>query len=348
MAKATLSTIAKHANVSIATVSRVLKKPHLTSPLTQSKVYQTIQELNIATYDNVDARSNTNESKKILIIDNQLITHSLINYGLEQVLKLAEYQFFYIRFPYSDNHDIHHLISYLTQNLFAGIVVINDAPYLKTLSQYASNIPPIILVNHFSLDFNCVYFDHLTIAHQITKYFIDHSHNKIAILLSHYDKLSSTHFLQGYQQALHRADIAIETNYIIRDCFTYEHGRLAVKNLLNSNKPPTAFICADNSCLNYTDEKYFSEQHFHSRYHSVLGALDQINESQQYSVSTLALAYISHSQQRQYNELDRLNRINKPLYKMGQQAAILLCEILKLSHTTTKRYQLIETEPIFY
>ncbi|ORF62522.1 hypothetical protein B5801_02280, partial [Gilliamella apicola] len=52
MAKKTLSTIAKQANLSIASVSRVLKKPHLTSPMTQSKVYQAIEELNIDIHNN--------------------------------------------------------------------------------------------------------------------------------------------------------------------------------------------------------------------------------------------------------------------------------------------------------
>lgn len=344
MAKTTLATIAKQANLSIASVSRVLNKPQMTSALTQSKVYQAIQELNIDTYQNIDNYQTTKVTKKILIIDNQLITHSLINYGIEHVLKLAGYQLFYLRFPYSNNNDIQHLVRYVTQNLFDGIIVINDAPYLEKLSQYTLTMPPIILVNHFHVDFTCVYFDHLMIGHQMTKYLIEHSHSKIAILLSHYDKTSSTQFLQGYQQALHRANVTLDSNYIVQDCFTYEHGRLAIKNLLSSNKPPTAIICADNICLNYMDEKYYSDQHYQSSYRTVLGALDQIRESQ---ISAFTLTYISHTKQRQYNELDRLNRIYKPLHEMGKQAAALLCDYLKNSNMLTKQYRLIKTEPIF-
>lgn len=348
MKKNTLSTIAKQAKVSIATVSRVLKKPHLTSSKIQSKVHQAIQELNIDVFDKVPIHHADNITKTILIVDNQLIMHSLINHGLEHVLKLAGYKLFYLRFPYSDNNDIHHLIRYVTLNLFDGIVIINDAPYLETLSEYTPALPPIILVNHFHMDFNCVYFDHLTIAHQITKHLIAHSHYKIAVLLSHHDKISSKQFLQGYQQALHRANLTIKSSYIIQDCFTYEHGQIAVKNLLSSNKPPTAIICADNICLNYMDEKYYCEQHYLSPYNSVLGALDQASKSQVHHLPSFTLAYISHSKQRQYNELDTLNRIYKPLYKMGQQAASLLCEILKNSNLLSQQHHLIESEPIFY
>lgn len=348
MKKNTLSTIAKQAKVSIATVSRVLKKPHLTSSKIQSKVHQAIQELDISTFDINTTYDAVNITKAILIIDNQFMTYSLINHGLEQVLKLAGYKLVYIRFSFLENNDIHQLIRYISFNLFDGIVVINDAPYLEALSQYTSTMPPIILVNHFHMDFNCVYFDHLMMAYQITKHLIAHSHYKIAVLLSHHDKISSKQFLQGYQQALHRANLTLRSSYIIHDCFTYEHGQLAVKNLLSSNKPPTAIICADNICLNYMDEKYYSEQHYLSPYNSVLGALDQASKSQAHHLPSFTLAYISHSKLRQYNELDTLNRIYKPLYKMGQQAASLLCEILNNSNISTKQHHIIESETIFY
>ncbi|OCG01245.1 LacI family DNA-binding transcriptional regulator [Gilliamella sp. wkB112] len=343
--KTTLATIAKHANVSIATVSRVLKKPNLTSPITQSKVFQAIEELHVDTCDKVNAHNTITNNKTILIIDNQLISHSLINYGIEQVLNATGYKIFYLRFPYSEDKDIQHLIRYATQNLFAGIIIINEAPYLTKLSQYMVCLPPVILVNHFHAEFNCVYFDHLIMAHQITKYLIEHAHHKIALLLGHPDKISSTHLLQGYKQALDRANLTIDTDYIIKDCFTYEHGQLAVKNLLSSNKPPTAIICADNINLSYLDEKYYNKQHYQLDYRAVLGALAQAHIHQS---TAPTLVYISHSNQRHYNELDTLSRMYKPLYKMGQQAAALLSKKVKNNDSVTKHYHLLKAEAIFY
>ncbi|OCG09083.1 hypothetical protein A9G13_03240 [Gilliamella sp. wkB178] len=343
--KTTLATIAKQAKVSIATVSRVLRKPNLASPLSQSKVFQAIQELRVDTYNKFNANNPVTNNKTILIIDNQLICQSLLNFGIEQVLNATGYKIFYLRFPYSDETDIQHLIRYVTQNLPDGIIIINEAPYLNKLSQYKACLPPMMLVNHFHTDFNCVYFDHLVMAHQITKHLINHAHSKIALLLSHPDKISSSLFLQGYKQALHRANLAIDSDYIINDCFTYEHGQLAVKNLLSSNKPPTAIICADNISLNYTDKKYSSVQHFQLDYRVVLGALDQAHASQS---KTPTIVYISHSNQRHYNELDTLTRVYKPLYKMGQQAAALLSEKVKKSDNFTKHYHLIKAEAIFY
>lgn len=347
MKKITLTTIAKQANVSIATVSRVLNTPNLTSPETQSRVYQTIEKLNIDTSTYLKPIHTIPENKKILIIDNQFLSRSLINLGVENRLKQNGYKFFYLRFPYDDKNDIHHLIRYVTQNLFDGIIIINDAAYLSKLVQYKTTLPPMILVNHFSLDFTCFYFDHLTIAFNITQYLVHQSHKKIAVILNDSNKISSSLFLQGYQQALLRANIEFDPNYLIHHCFSYEQGRSAIKKLIESNKPPTAIICTDNIHLNYTDEQFYELKDFQQPFAPVMGILDQVNESKKQLTTPFTITYINHSKDRLYNELDKLSRIYKPLYKMGQEAASLLCDILKHNSPSSLQYHLVETESIF-
>lgn len=347
MTKITLSTIAKKANTSVASVSRVLKKPHLTSPQIQLCVYQTIEELNMDTSKNFKPYKPIHNSRKILIIDNQLYSKSLINAGLEQVLKEEQFQMFYLQFPYHNKTDIHHIIRYVAQHAFDGIIIINEAPYLKTLVTYKTTLPPIVLVNHFSLDFICVHFDHLLIGYQITKYLIDKSHTKIAILLNNEKLTSSTLLLQGYTQALMRANITIEPRYIIHGCFTYQHARSAVKKLINSTKSPSAIICTDNFSLNCLDKNNYKD-HNQSPDNMVLGAVHQANESQSKLTKPLTISYFSASKELKYNQLDNLSKINKPLFEMGQKSATLLCELIKSTTKPTKRCKIIEAESIFY
>ncbi|MWP49046.1 MULTISPECIES: LacI family DNA-binding transcriptional regulator [unclassified Gilliamella] len=347
MTKITLSTIAKKANTSVASVSRVLKKPHLTSPQIQLRVYQAIEELNMDTSKNFKPYKPIHNSGKILIIDNQLYSKSLINAGLELVLKEEQFQMFYLQFPYHNKTDIHHIIRYVAQHAFDGIIIINDAPYLKTLVAYKTTLPPIVLVNHFSLDFICVDFDHLLIGHQITKYLIDKSHTKIAILLNNEKLTSSTLLLQGYKQALMRANITIEPRYIIHGCFTYQHARSAVKKLINGTKSPSAIICTDNFSLNCLD-KSDDKDHNQSPDSMILGAVHQANESQSKLTKPLTISYFSSSKELKYNQLDTLSRINKPLFEMGQKSATLLCELIKSTAKPTKRCKIIEAESIFY
>ncbi|MWP62519.1 LacI family DNA-binding transcriptional regulator [Gilliamella sp. Pas-s25] len=348
MTKITLSTIAKKANISVASVSRVLKKPHLTSPQTQLRVYQAIEELNIDIAKNFKPYQPIHSSKRILIIDNQLFSKSLINVGLEQVLKEEQYQWFYLQFPYNNKNDIYHIIRYVAQNTFDGIIIINDAPYLKTLISYKNTLPPIVLVNHFSLDFVCVHFDHLFIGYQMTQYLIDNYHNQIAILLNDDKAMNSVLLLQGYKQALLRANITIEPRYIIQGCFTYQHARAAIKKLINGTKSPTAVICADNFSLNYLNENHCTQQQHQLPDSMVLGALHQANESKAKLTKPLTISYFSASKELKYNELDSLCKINKPLFKMGQKSAALLCELIKNTIKPIKHCTIINAESMFY
>ena len=347
MTKTSLSVIAQKAKVSIATVSRVLRTPNLTAPQTQLLVYQAMKALNVDMSKNLKDYQLVHQSNKILIIDNQLISKSLINFGIEQVLYEAGFQWFYWQFSYHVKNDIYHLIQYIKQNCFIGIIIINQAPYFNHLNNYKKSLPPIIFVNHFKNNFSCIHFDHMTIGFQTTKHLIDQGHNKIAIFVNSDKNANSSLFLQGYQQALHRINIQIDTDYIIQGCLTYEHGRDAVKTLLQRNKPPTALIFEDLSSLSCFDSNNNYAQNYLSSYRSLFGALHQANESLSQLLHPLAITYISYSNELQYNELDRLSRVNKPLYQMGCKSAQLLCEILKQDITSISQCHIIDTETFF-
>ena len=347
MTKTSLSIIAKKAKVSIATVSRVLRTPNLTSTKTQLLVYQAMKALNVDLSKNLKDYQLVHQSNKILIIDNQLISKSLINFGIEQVLYDAGFQWFYWQFSYHVKNDIYHLIQYIKQNCFIGIIIINQAPYFNHLNNYKKSLPPIIFVNHFKNNFSCIHFDHMTIGFQTTKHLIDQGHNKIAIFVNSDKNANSSLFLQGYQQALNRINIQIDTDYIIQGCLTYEHGRDAVKTLLQSNKPPTALIFEDLSSLSCFDSNNNYAQNYLSSYRSLFGALHQAKESQSQQLHPLSITYISYSNDLQYNELDRLSRVNKPLYQMGCKSAQLLCDILKQDITSISQCHIIDTEMFF-
>ncbi|OTQ72794.1 hypothetical protein B6C99_10275 [Gilliamella sp. N-G2] len=347
MTKTSLSIIAKKAKVSIATVSRVLRTPNLTSTKTQLLVYQAMKALNVDLSKNLKDYQLVHQSNKILIIDNQLISKSLINFGIEQVLYEAGFQWFYWQFSYHVKNDIYHLIQYIKQNCFIGIIIINQAPYFNHLNNYKKSLPPIIFVNHFKNNFSCIHFDHMTIGFQTTKHLIDQGHNKIAIFVNSDKNANSSLFLQGYQQALNRINIQIDTDYIIQGCLTYEHGRDAVKTLLQSNKPPTALIFEDLSSLSCFDSNNNYAQNYLSSYRSLFGALHQAKESQSQQLHPLSITYISYSNDLQYNELDRLSRVNKPLYQMGCKSAQLLCDILKQDITSISQCHIIDTEMFF-
>lgn len=345
--KITLSVIAQRANLSIASVSRVLRQPNITSISTQKRVREAINSLNVETQDLFKSYQPQNASYKILIIDNQLQTNSFINYTLENELAFHGYHIVYFRFLNVQQQEINQMIHFTLTSSFDGILIINEAPYLKKLIPYRHTLPPIVLVNHFSLDFPCVYFDHLMMAYNITNYFASRAHKRIAILLGDENKASSNYLIQGYQQAIQRANLLIDNNYIIPNCFSYQHGKLAIKNLMESALPPTAVIFADHLCLSCSDNAERKVTHLISPYDAVRGALQQCNEMEIHIPHQLAFIYFSHDTQKQHNELDTLSCVNKPIHEMGKKSVGLLLQLLNKKTHAIKIANSIEAHLVF-
>lgn len=345
--KITLQTIAKQANLSIASVSRVLHTPHLTTQATQTRVYQAIKTLNYDRQYLFKSSKNALPTKKILILDNQLVSPSAINRGIEYSLKKGDYKIFYLRFLYCNQTDIHQIINYTINHSFDGILIINNVPYLEKLHQYRQALPPIVIINHFSLNFPCIYFDHLTIGYQVTSYFLNQGHTRIAILLGDENKVSAQQLEKGYQHALLRTNLSINSHYIIYHCFHYQNGKQAIKTLMTSSHPPTAIIITDNIDLNYMDDEYLTPQNYLSPYSQVHGVIKQCEEMKIAIPQQLSLIYFNHDKQKQNNELDLLSAINKPLYTMGENAVNLLLKLLGLGSKLDTINQQMETTTIF-
>lgn len=358
--KITMTAIAKQAHTSVASVSRVIHTPHLTSKAIQVKVHQAIEKLDFDAKCLLKPREPTVTSKKILVIDNQFSGRSLINQGIEITAKIKGYKLLYLRFLYFTKQEIQQIISYTINHSLDGIIIINNSPYLSELLQYKHALPPLVLVNQFMLDLPCVYFDHIAIGYKATRYLVEQGHKRIAILLGQPDKLSTQQVKNGYLQALQRAELSFVEHYLVMNCCSYSAYNYAVKALMSQAMPPTAIICSDNLCLDYMDYDELSEkqcqeprteylsQHT-SEDNGICSVLEQCQAMGIKIPSQLSLLYFSHSSQRKpYGDLNHVSSLYKPLYKMGESAVELLLTRLAPSYQSayTNLARLIETELI--
>ncbi|WP_392561566.1 LacI family DNA-binding transcriptional regulator [Orbus sturtevantii] len=345
--KVTLTKIAQHAGVSITSVSRVVHSPHLTSRHTQERVNQSIEALGFNA-SILKPYSPLSLSKKILIIDNQLITDSLINKGIESKAKVLGYKLLYLRFFYFSEQEIQQIISYTIDYHVDGILIINDAPYLRILQQYQHALPPIVFVNHFSLAFSCVYFDHLSNAYQATKYLIDQGHKRIAILLGDIEKEETRYLKKGYEQALTRANIMISQDYISHHCFNYSTSYKTVKKLMALAFPPTAIICSDHINLSYVDrEKFLFDDKFDqgiSAESAICGVIDQcLAMNIDIPAHLSLLQFIHHKGHKQYRPLNHICSMYRPLFDMGEKAIMQLISLFTCPYRE-RRSSIIDVE----
>lgn len=348
--KITLKAIAEQAGLSIASVSRVIHTPHLTQRETQNRVNQAITELDFDA-KNLLKRYQTNaKSQIILILDNQMITNSLINQGIENQAKIKGYKILYLRFIYFTESEIQQIINYTINFQLDGILIINNSPHLNNLLQMQHALPPIVLINQFSLKFPCVYFDHLSIGYQATQYLIGLGHKQIAILLANKDESDVYQLYSGHKQALARANIAINHALIAYQSVSYLRSKEAVKAMLNSTKPPTAIICTDQFGLNHFDYEKDMPKDQHSYFinaqSTICGVIDQCRTMNIDIPENLSLLqFMPDKNYKLYYPLNHICAMYKPLFTMGEEAFQLLFAIVNGDHSI-RQAKLIDSELI--
>ncbi|WP_392566478.1 LacI family DNA-binding transcriptional regulator [Utexia brackfieldae] len=326
----TMQDIANRANVSVATVSRVINTPAKTSPQLQFKVHQAIEQLNYNTSELIKPYQTHYQNKKILLIDNQYFPHSMVNRGIEDTAQKQGYKIIYLRFLYFSPQDIQQIINYTVHHQIEGILIINDSPYLSQLEQYSAALPPIVLLNHYSRTLSCVYFDHMAIAYQATNYLLEQGHRHIACLFGLKDKQSTVYMTQGYQQALQRKALPLNTHYLQYNATHFHATQALFSLLLKQPIPPTAIFCDDNRSLSYHDlidiqtHQVQPESGFIDEHTIINGIMTQAKKlkcqlPQQVSIITVN----AHSQSQMPTE-PLMTHIYKPMYKMGCEGFMML------------------------
>ncbi len=330
--KITLKAIAQRAGLSIASVSRVIHTPHLTHRDTQSRINQAISELNFDAKELFKNYHAVNQSNTILVIDNQLIPNSLINHGIEYKAKMEGYKLLYLRFIYFNENEIQQIISYTINHHLDGILIINDSPYLKRLLQFQHALPPIVLINQFSMSLPCIYFDHLSIGYQATEYLLSLGHRNIAILLAEEERNEVYQLFNGYQQALARANIMVNDKLIAYQSVSYSACKTALRTMMSSTQPPSAIICTDCLSLNFLDREQQSNSssgYSISTESAICGVIDQCRAMKINIPERLSLLQFVHdNSHKPYQPLNHITAIYKPLFEMGEQAMLLLVSML--------------------
>ncbi|MCO6523645.1 MAG: LacI family DNA-binding transcriptional regulator [Candidatus Schmidhempelia sp.] len=340
----TMQDIAKHAKVSVATVSRVLNTPSKTSIFTRNKVDKAIAELDYDTKALIKPYDMVHHSKKILVIDNQYLARGMINRGIEHKAYELGYKLLYLRFLFFTQEEIQQIITYTIHHQIEGIILINDCPYLEQFEQYREALPPVILLNHYSRYFSCVYFDHLSIAYQATDYLIKQGHKHIACLIGLPEKQSTHYLVEGYQLALKHASINQNSAYLHYQCVDFYSAQSLFKSLSQQPIMPTAIFCYDNCCLNYHDQYQMSSYQnndtpTYTDENSIINGLLSQAKKQRYMIPQ-QLSLIATLPQINHQTIiePQVTYMYKPMYQMGQQGLLLLLSLIKKQ---TKQYQSI-------
>lgn len=242
-----MSDVAERANVSTATVSRVLRNPSTVKEETRRKVLKVIEELNYQ--PNVLARQlRTNRSNTVLVVIPSLTNtvFSQILGGIEKVASRYDYRVLLGHSNYQAAENIGFL-DHLKQKQVDGMILLTSQLGEELLTEIAKEYP-IVLTSEFiegSL-IPTVSIDNVESGKNATEHLIHLGHRRIGHLSGPLNGLISQGRLKGYKEALAEHGIDCDDALVQEGDFTFESGELLMGKWLNTPHPPTALFAAND------------------------------------------------------------------------------------------------------
>ena len=213
--------IAKLANVSKTTVSRVLNNSPLVKKETRDKVITVIEKE--AFLPNYIAKSLKTKRTKVIGVVFPDIGNPFyyeILKGIETLLDKNDYNMMFCDTRYNDQKELKSLLLLLSRKV-DGVIIAPSSPYSKGVELlYEKNIPFVVLdILPKNIKTNNFLVDHYNVSYVATNYLIENGHKKIFII-DNIDKYESknkfTNFQKGYIKAMKKNSIPIRDYYINR------------------------------------------------------------------------------------------------------------------------------------
>lgn len=243
--KITIDDIAKHANVSISTVSRVMNNHGTVQDKYRTAVLASIEELGYQ--PNLHAKGLASGNTMTIGVIMQVMTAPLYSLAMRGILDATQDTGYYPLFADGDwpqATQIKTIQQVLGRGVDGLILVFNNLP--PTYIQQLSDQLPTVLVGREVEGIVSVAIDNYQAAHDATTYLIDCGHRAIAHLAgppTHQDAVAR---LAGYEDALSQSGIGVDRDLILVGELQEESGLLATQKLLAIGKPFSAIFAAND------------------------------------------------------------------------------------------------------
>ncbi|AJY73440.1 LacI family DNA-binding transcriptional regulator [Paenibacillus beijingensis] len=245
----TIRDVAKRANVSVATVSRILNNLTGYSDKTKQKVLQTIEEMGYQ--PNAIARSLNNKRTQTIGVLFPLVSSefsSEILYGIENYAHDNNYSVLVCNTEIDGTRTLKYL-QLLREKQIDGVIFASETLKDEYYSALQSAQIPVVLVASQSErpDVPYVKVDDKQAAYDATRYLIERGHRDIAMISgTKGDPIAGTTRFEGYLLALHDHGIEYDDELVRYGDFLYESGCEAMKSLLQIKRPLTAVFAASD------------------------------------------------------------------------------------------------------
>lgn len=249
----TIYDVAREANVSMATVSRVVNGNPNVKPTTRKKVLEVISRLGYR--PNAVARglaSKKTTTVGVIIPDISSTFFAELARGVEDIATMYKYNIILSNSDQNKDKELHLLNTMLGKQV-DGIVFMGGNISEKHVEEFEKSPVPIVLAGSIEASGKVpsVNIDYERATYDAIQSFIEKGHKDIGIVIGPlHEPINLEKKLSGYRRALEAANLEYREELVVEGDDTYDSGIEAFERLLELEKKPTAvFVSSDEMAL---------------------------------------------------------------------------------------------------
>ncbi|MFZ7944922.1 MULTISPECIES: catabolite control protein A [Bacillaceae] len=241
----TIYDVAREANVSMATVSRVVNGNPNVKPVTRKKVLEVIERLGYR--PNAVARglaSKKTTTVGVIIPDISNIFFAELARGIEDIATMYKYNIILSNSDQNKDKELHLLNTMLGKQV-DGLVFMGGNITADHVEEFEKSPVPIVLAGSIeeSNQIPSVNIDYEAAVYDSIKGFIDKGHKNIAFVVGPlHEPKNAQKKLKGYQRALQDAGLPYNEELVVEGDYTYDTGIEAFDKLMEAAERPTAIL----------------------------------------------------------------------------------------------------------
>ncbi len=252
--KITIKDVAREADVSPSTVSRVISDSSRISEDTKVKVREAMKKLGY--FPNAIARSLVNKMTKTIgvVMPNSTET-ALLNpfypLALSGISSSAHEEEFCLLLSTGETEEeqLKSIKDIVMSGRVDGVIVMYSSVNNKILNFIREYNIPVLIIGKPMNDKGILFVDNDNVkaAYEVTQEFIKRGHNRIGFISGKFEFIVSLDRLDGYRNALVDSNIDFNRDYVVAVDFLKDEGYFAMKKLLKLKNRPTAIVVTDDS-----------------------------------------------------------------------------------------------------
>ena len=244
----TIYDVAREANVSMATVSRVVNGNQNVKPATRKKVLEVIERLEYrpnAVARGLASKKTTTVGVIIPDISNNL--YAELARGIEDIATMYRYNIILANSDQNEGKELT-LLDTMFSKQVDGIVMMSDKVTEKIQDSMDHSPVPIVLAGSVDelKEVPSVNINYFEAAYEAVKVLIDNGHKRIAFISGPMSYTITQYKLAAYKKALEDAGLVVDESLIVSEEGTYDSGIAAYEEVSQVENAPTAYFAGSD------------------------------------------------------------------------------------------------------